>query len=226
MKKRKKRRQKFRFPKKVGRLRFPKMEGKFRFPKKVGQLHFPKREEILCRAADMKGIVLWAVEIFAVCLLAWVLVSCFGQRVSNAGDSMKPVLTNGNIVLVDRVIYNVRAPKRGEVIAFKPDGNENAHYSVKRVVGLPGETVQIRDGQVYIDGEAVKKDIFVSDIRSAGIADEPVELGENEYFVMGDNHTGSNDSRMADVGNVRRKDIFGRVWFAASPGENFGFVKR
>lgn len=196
--------------------------------KKKQPLHFEKKRRFRISGKSMKnagGLLVWIAEIAAVCLLAFVLVFFFGQRVSNAGDSMSPAMKNGNIVLVNRLVYNARKPKRGDVIAFKPNGNENAHYSIKRIVGLPGETVQIKEGKVYIDGEELTKDIFVSDIESAGIAAEPIELGEEEYFVLGDNHTGSDDSRMADVGNVKRDDIYGKVWFVASFGENFGFVK-
>lgn len=196
--------------------------------KKKQPLHFEKKgrwnlERI--RPQKLRGILVWTAEIAAVCLLAFVLVLFFGQRVSNAGDSMSPAMKNGDVVLVNRLIYNARKPKRGDVIAFKPNGNENAHYSIKRIVGLPGETVQIQDGKVYIDGAVMEEDIYVSDITSAGIADEPLELGGDEYFVLGDNHEGSDDSRMADVGNVKREDIYGKVWFVSSFGENFGFVK-
>lgn len=196
--------------------------------RKKQTLHFEKKKRFRLKGKHIKnagGILIWTAEIAAVCLLAFVLVYFFGQRVSNAGDSMSPAMKNGDVVLVNRLIYNARKPGRGDVIAFKPNGNENAHYSIKRIVGLPGETVQIEDGKVYIDGEELTEDIFVSDIESAGIAEEPIELGEDEYFVLGDNHTGSDDSRMADVGNVKREDIYGKVWFVASFGENFGFVK-
>lgn len=70
---------------------------------------------------------------------------------------MSPVLKNGDVVLINRIVYDARKPKRGEIIAFRPNGNENAHYCIKRVVGLPGETVQIKDGKIYIDGKVQKK---------------------------------------------------------------------
>lgn len=149
----------------------------------------------------------------------------FGQRVSNAGDSMSPVLKNGDVVLINRIVYDARKPKRGEIIAFRPNGNENAHYCIKRVVGLPGETVQIKDGKVYIDGKVQKKNIYTSDLDFAGIAEKKLTLGETEYFVLGDNSAGSDDSRLADIGNVKREDIGGKVWFVTNIGKNFGFVK-
>lgn len=191
---------------------------------KTSKLHFPT-EHVTFREWNLRKISVWGIQIICVCFLAFMLVFFFGQRISNAGDSMRPALQNGDIVLVNRLVYNASKPKRGDVIAFKPNGNENAHYSIKRVVGLPGETVQIKDGTIYIDGEEHVENIYAFEIESPGIAEEPVKLGEGEYFVMGDNHTSSDDSRMADVGNVKREDIYGKVWFVASFGSNFGFVK-
>lgn len=188
------------------------------------KLHFSNRRLNFDRQRVAKFLFLSA-EIGLVGLMAYALVLFYGQRVSNAGDSMSPVLKNGDVVLVDRLIYNAIKPKRGDVIVFKPGGNENAHYLIKRVVGLPGETVQIADGKIYINEKECTEGIYVSDIQSAGIAAKPVELGEGEYFVMGDNHAGSDDSRTADVGNVRRRDIYGKAWFVVSFGDNFGRIK-
>ncbi len=174
---------------------------------------------------NKKAVALWIAEIAVVCALAFILVFYFGQRVSNAGDSMRPELKNGDVVLVNRLVYNAMTPKRGDIIAFKPNGRENAHYYIKRIVGLPGETVQIKDGKVYINGKEQKKDIFVSEIEKPGVARDEIKLGENEYFVLGDQASSSDDSRMADIGNVKRSEIYGKIWFNTSVGSNFGFVK-
>ena len=91
--------------------------------------------------------------------------------------------------------------------------------------GLPGETVQIKDGKVYINGKEQKKDIFVSEIEKPGVAQDEITLGENEYFVLGDQASSSDDSRMADIGNVKRSEIYWKIWFNTSVGSNFGFVK-
>ncbi|MGC4020158.1 MAG: signal peptidase I [Muricomes sp.] len=185
-----------------------------------------RKEKTEAEKQNLSVIANWIVQIAIVCFIAFILVWFFGQRVSNAGDSMKPVLNNGDVVMINRLVYNASKPKRGDIIAFKPNGNENAHYLVKRIVGLPGETVQIKDGSIYINGTVVKKHIYAKDIKDAGVAEEPLTLGGDEYFVLGDNHAGSDDSRMADIGNVKRREIYGRVWFVASFGSNFGFVKR
>ena len=125
----------------------------------TGNLRFEDRRQKLrfengkSRAVNIRELIKWTVEIVLTCLVAVFLVLAFGCRVSNAGDSMSPALENGDIVLVNRFLYNIKDPSRGDVIAFRPNGNENVHYSIKRIVGLPGETVQIVDGNVYIDGE-------------------------------------------------------------------------
>ncbi len=206
--------------KKRNHLRQKNQKRKGGFP-----LRFPT-EKLELAVNQPKEIARWIVEVMAVSLLALMLVLFFGQRVSNAGDSMSPALKNGDILLVNRLVYNARKPGRGDIIAFKPDGNENAHYMVKRIVGLPGEKVQIQDGQVYINDEILVKDIYSYEITNPGIASEAIELGEGEYFVLGDNHGSSDDSRMADVGNVQRKDIYGKVWFVANFGSDFGFIKK
>ena len=192
--------------------------------RKKWKLYFRKKCRSL-KTEKVKTAIEWGTEIIVVCILAWMLVSFFGQRVSNAGDSMSPVLKNGDVVLINRIVYDARKPKRGEIIAFRPNGNENAHYCIKRVVGLPGETVQIKDGKVYIDGKVQKENIYTSDLDFAGIAEKKLTLGETEYFVLGDNSAGSDDSRLADIGNVKREDIGGKVWFVTNIGKNFGFVK-
>lgn len=205
-----------------GRRRNKMRRQELRFGKGMSVLHVLKERRA---AAAGKEIVSWAVQIVIICIIAFVLVFYFGMRVSNAGDSMRPSLKNGDVVLVNRLVYNASRPKRGDIIAFKPNGNENMHYSIKRIVGLPSETVQIKDGVIYINGEECTEDIYVSDLEKPGIAAEEIVLGGDEYFVLGDNSASSDDSRMADIGNVKRSEIYGEVWFDLTPGSNFGFVK-
>lgn len=170
-----------------------------------------KRRKQHKKDSPAKKAVLWGAEIILVCLAAFMLVSMFGMRVSTAGDSMSPALENGDVVLTDRLIYNITKPGRGDIIAYRREGS--GHYSLKRVVGLPGETVQIKNGRVYINGKNVKKGIELSNIDFAGIAEEPVELASDEYFVIGDNHSVSDDSRSADIGCIKRKEIYGKAWY-------------
>ncbi len=169
-------------------------------------------------------VLRWALEIVLVIGLAFGSVWFFGQQVSTVGDSMKPELSNGDVVLVNRLSYNIFRPKRGDVIVFKPQGNENNHYYIKRIIGLPGETVQILENAIYIDGEKLEEKYETTDVTYVGLAGDPITLGDDEYFVLGDDRQNSEDSRDLDVGNVKRSYIFGKAWFVLSPLSDFGFV--
>lgn len=177
------------------------------------------------RMEQITGIGMWIFKIAVVCLLAFVSVWYFGQKVSTVGDSMKPVLQNGDVVLVNRIVYNASRPKRGDIIVFKPKGNENSHYYIKRIIGLPGETVEIIENHVYINGEKLKEDYKTTDINDVGIVSEKMQLASDEYFVLGDDRENSEDSRNADAGNVKRSYIYGKAWFVVSPKKDFGFVR-
>ena len=148
----------------------------------------------------------------------------FGCRTTVVGNAMNDTLTNEEQILVNRFVYNVSSPKQGDVIAFLPNGNEQSHYYVRRVVACPGDTVQIKDGKVYVNGEVYQEKIMVASIEDAGVASEEIKLGDDEYFVLGDNRNVSEDSRSADIGNVKKSDIYGKAWFVAYPWDNFGFV--
>ena len=173
----------------------------------------------------LKTIGLWIFKIGVVCLLAFVSVWYFGQQVSTVGDSMKPLLRNGDVVLVNRIIYNATTPKRGDIIVFKPKGNENDHYYTKRIIGLPGESVEIMENRIYINGKKLEEEYKTTDIDDVGIVDEKIQLAGDEFFVLGDNRANSEDSRDADVGNVKRSYIYGKAWFVSSPRKHMGFVR-
>ena len=172
----------------------------------------------------LRHVLTWAVEILAVCAIAFVLVWYFGLRVSMIGDSMRPQLNNGDVTLVNRLVYDMVQPKRGDIIAFCPKGDKNTHYYIKRVVGLPGETLEVREGVLWIDGKEIKERYEATTIKELGYLKEPITLGENEYFVLGDDRKNSEDSRHQGVGNVSRSEIVGKVWFVVS-GEDFGFLR-
>ncbi len=138
---------------------------------------------------------------------------------------MEPVLKNGNVVLVNRIVYDAKNPKRGDLIAFKPNGNENSHYYIKRIIGLPGETVLIQDGKILINGTELAEAYETTEIQEAGIAQEEIHLGIDEYFVLGDNRMSSEDSRNANIGIVKRSYIEGRIWFIVSPIRELGFIR-
>lgn len=158
--------------------------------------------------------------------LAFVIVFSVGMRTSVVGDSMEPGLYNGQEILMNRVVYRLSSPKRGDIVVFLPNGNPNSHYYVKRVVGLPGETVQIQGGSVYINGVLLEEDEAFDKIADAGIAENELQLASDEFFVLGDNRNSSEDSRSANVGAVKKDNIIGKAWFhMAAEDETIGLIK-
>ena len=187
-------------------------------------LSFYERKEKM-KPSTWKEIFSYVFWMFAVSFAALVLVLLFGMRTSMIGVSMEPSLYNSQEVFINKISYLVFAPGRGDVVVFQPNGNENSHYYIKRVIGLPGETVQIRNGQVYINGE-VLDDYTFDKIEDAGLAENPYLLGEDEYFVMGDNRNNSEDSRSGNIGAIHRDYIIGRAWFCmAKEDVGMGFIK-
>ncbi len=187
-------------------------------------LSFRRRKHRIPYHALKEGFF-WAAEVVLAFVFACILVVYFGMMISNVGQSMEPLLGSGDKVLANKFIYSLTSPKRGDLVVFKPNGNENSHYYIKRVIGLPGETVQIIDGFIYIDGEVLIEEIKAEQIVYAGAAEEPVTLGEDEYFVLGDNRNASEDSRNMEIGNVKEEDITAKAWFVLSPWSNFGFIE-
>ena len=173
---------------------------------------------------NKKAVALWIAEIAVVCALAFILVFYFGQRVSNAGDSMRPELKNGDVVLVNRLVYNAMTPKRGDIIAFKPNGRENAHYYIKRIVGLPGETVTIRDGKVYInDSTEPLRDDFCPETPVGDFG--PYEVPEGCYFMLGDNRNVSKDSRYWLNPYVEKDKIIGKAFLRYWPLNKISLIE-
>ena len=136
---------------------------------------------------------------------------------------MEPTLSAGQTCLMNEVVYRMSRPKRGDIIVFRSgNGRLGEGLRVKRIVGLPGETVQIRDGRVLINGSVV--DDNYASIVDPGLASEPVVLGSDEYFVLGDNRNGSEDSRYEAVGNVAESDIVGKLWLRIRPFRKVSFI--
>ncbi len=170
----------------------------------------------------MELLVGSAVAVF----LAFVIIFSAGMRTSVIGDSMEPALYNGQEILMNRIIYRISTPKRGDVIVFLPNGNQNSHFYVKRVVGLPGETVQIREGNVYINGLMLAEDDRFDKIVDPGIAQNELLLSSDEFFVLGDNRNSSEDSRSGNIGAVKKETIIGKAWFhLAIDEETMGLIE-
>ena len=166
----------------------------------------------------------WILEIGGVILAAYLCVICFGIRTGVVGQAMSDTLENGDQVLLDKLVYVISEPKPNDVVVFLPNGNEKSHYYIRRVIGVPGDKVQIVDGAVYINGALFSEKIEVASMEDAGIAEEEITLGENEYFVLGDNRNNSEDSRYANIGNIKKEYIVGKAWFYLDAEDGMGFI--
>ncbi len=187
-----------------------------------GLSFYRKKKKI--SAALIREIITY---IFGICVsifIAFVVVYAFGMSTGVVGVSMEPALSNGQQVLINRYAYLLSSPKENDVIVFLPNGNENSHYYIKRVVACPGDTVQIIAGRLYVNGELIEDEF--DKMGDAGIAENAFVLGSDEYFVLGDNRNNSEDSRSANIGPVKTEDILGKVWFhMSSDADGIGFVK-
>jgi len=156
--------------------------------------------------------------------IAFFLVYSFGMRTSVIGVSMENTLYNGQTVLVNRIAYLLFPPKAGDVIVFLPNGNINTHYYVKRVVATPGDTVEFKDGRLYVNGVMEENEEY-DKVADPGIAEEPVVVGVDEFFVLGDNRNNSEDSRSGNIGLVKRSQIEGKAWLHfANQYDGVGFI--
>ena len=186
-------------------------------------LSFRRRKKKI-NVAVLQETLLWIGSVVLSFALACILVYFFGRTVNNVGQSMEPAIYSGDKVLVNQFLYMLKGPDYGDVIVFKPKGNVNSHYHMKRVVGKPGDRIQIISGRVFVNGEALNEEVLTEPMEYAGVAESELKLGKDEYFVLGDNRNASEDSRSADIGNVNRKDILGKAWFIVSPREQFGYI--
>ena len=172
----------------------------------------------------LREIFSWIFGIALSIFLAAVVVVFLGKSTRVVGMSMEPTLENGQQIFIDRFLYILSSPKAGDVVAFLPNGNENSHYYIKRVVAVPGDKVRIADGTLYVNGQESK---WVTErILDAGIAENDLILGNREYFCIGDNPNNSEDSRSANIGPVEESDIIGKAWFhLKSDTDGIGFIK-
>ena len=176
-------------------------------------LSFYEDKKTINRKALREGLM-WAVTTAAAIALAVICWRFFGMRVVVTGFSMSPGIASQQSVLINKLAYQFSDPDAGDVIAFYPGGNDNLQPSVKRVVAVPGDTVQIVDGVLLVNGVPSGLQDSFQHIEDAGIASDEIVLEEDEYFVLGDNPSYGDDSRSAGIGTVDQTDIIGEVWVA------------
>ncbi len=184
------------------------------------------REEGTEKKSKGREILDTLVYLGVVVVVTMMFILFVAQRTQVSGSSMYPTLHDRDNLIVDKISYRFREPERFDVIVF-PYKLEKRTYFIKRIIGLPGETVQIDDlGNIYIDGEILEEDYGYETIQYAGLAAEPITLGKDEYFVLGDNRNNSEDSRFEDVGIICKEEIIGRAWVRIFPFKDFGLVNR
>lgn len=190
---------------------------------KIKELSFYKKKKKISPAI-VKEVFTWIFGILVAVFIAGVLVYFMGMTTNVVGESMEPTLYNEQKIFINRFLYVVSSPHKGDVVVFLPNGNENAHYYVKRVVAVPGDKIIISNGVFYVNG--IESSWVTERISEPGIAGNEMTLGVGEYFCIGDNPGNSEDSRSANIGPVQQSDIIGKVWFRAPcEKQGMGFVK-
>ncbi len=180
-----------------------------------------KREK---RIQILKEIVWFLIAAVLVIFAAWLIVQFAMKKASMIGSAMEPTLYNGEDVIVNKTSFLILSPRRGAVIAFYPEQDENememandSSILIRRVVGLPGETIQIRDGRIYVDGTVLEEEYLFEPIISAGRANDEIKLDPDEYFVLSDKRADQDDSRNTTFTKVRKGNIIGKVILRLNP---------
>ncbi|RKI40195.1 signal peptidase I [bacterium D16-51] len=160
----------------------------------------------------VKMILITLVEVLVVVFAAFAITHYGMETFTVSGQYMSPTLENGDKILVNKLSFHIHSIKRNDVVIVQQSGSEHNYYTVERVIGLPGEEVQIREGRVYINGKKLKESYDFPKMENGGLAMEPVILEDEEYFVLCDNRNNGEDSRNANVGNIAEEDIVGKAW--------------
>lgn len=191
--------------------------------KKRGLSFYQKKKKIVT-VSLVRTIFSYIICIATAVLIAVVLTYTFGLSTNVIGISMEPTLENGQKIYINRFAYTLSTPKAGDVVVFLPNGNQNSHYYVKRVIATPSDKIHIIDGVCFVNG--VESPYVKTKILDPGIAENELILGAGEYFCIGDNPNNSEDSRSPNIGPVNIEDIIGKAWFhMKSSTDGIGFIK-
>ncbi len=168
-------------------------------------------------------VLKYIIDIVVIVMLTILFITTMAYTTTAKGNAMSPEINANNDILINKLTYKLFNPKKGDVIAFKLNGEED-NIVARRVVGVPGDVIVITKGKLYINGE---EQTFIDNDNSIvtdGILKNELTLDKGEYFVIGDNWNSSTDSRYTEIGPIMAKDIVGKVWFVISPISDFGFV--
>ena len=181
-------------------------------------------EEEETQKSKLREFLEFIAPIVIALVVAMILKYCIFANAVIPTGSMLETIQKGDRVIASRLEYKFNDPERFDIAIFKYPDDESQLF-VKRIIGLPGETVQVKDGAVYINGELLDENYGAEPMNNAGIAAEPITLGEDEYFVLGDNRNHSSDSREPSVGVLTRSQLIGRAWVRIYPFNKIGVVK-
>ncbi|MBQ1378153.1 MAG: signal peptidase I [Lachnospiraceae bacterium] len=165
------------------------------------------------------------VQIAVIAVLGLFLARYIFYSHENLSKSMEPSIMPDSVVFINRAGYTIREPERFDVAAFQRSDERSSDVLVRRIIGLPGETVRIYRGTVYINNEALDLSGYISEITSDGIAENGIRLQEDEYFVLGDMPANSEDSRSSTVGAVKRSRIIGKAWITFRSITEFNLIR-
>lgn len=185
-------------------------------------LKFDYEEKKVTSRIGRKDVLFFIIASILVIGAAFAITTFVLEKTRVVGVSMEPILNESDKIIINKAAYLLKKPDRFDVIVFKKDDAEHKYYSVKRVIGLPGEKIKISDGIVYINGEKLTEKLKLDSIISAGVAEEELQLEKDEFFVLGDNRNQSEDSRYASIGIISKRDIIGKAWLRIAP--SFGFI--
>lgn len=173
----------------------------------------------------MKEILYNSLFLLFVLIITLLLVKYVAQRTTVSGSSMEPMIHDGDSLIVDKITYRFGDPERFDIIVFPFEYQQDTYY-IKRIIGLPGESVRIdENGNIYINGEILEEHYGAEVIKDPGNAYNEIILGEGQYFVLGDNRNNSSDSRNPAVGLIHRDRIVGRAWLRIFPFDSFGLIR-
>lgn len=158
-------------------------------------------------------------------IVSFLIITFIAQRTCVDGHSMENILYPGDNVILDKISYRFNNPERFDIIVFPHEVGLEKKYYIKRIIGLPGETVYINEtGNIYINDVPLSEEYGKEDIQDAGIASLPITLDADEYFVLGDNRNNSSDSRDPSVGLIKRNEIIGKAFIRIYPFSKFGII--
>ncbi len=176
------------------------------------------------KKGPLRAALNWVGCILVILVVAFVLLRFVGQSIQVTGEAMQPTLKNGDQLIIDKITYAFSEPRRFDVIVFPSPYRMDTYY-FRRIIGLPGETVQIANGEIFINGQAVAESFPVEEGPfESGLASMPLTLEEGEYFVLGDNRADSTDSRNSSIGNIQESSIIGRAVLRIWPPNRLGLI--